>query len=734
MAVKQNLDAPPSDATPIEGLGNWFRAALLTFGLAGGIEWLLAATSSTSASLSGVVVGALVIVSIWVVCGAVWALASGLGLALMSGRASATFLVARLIAAWKRWWEERHTPRDLQRLATIACGLVGVAVFSAGSVALTAHLIENRNGPWLIAAASLVGQGILALAVLASATALRRLLIALLGRLRDKQVALWLHTPALFAVSMVFLLGAAIIGLVTYFEIFLAIEGPSLALGAAAVAVHPLVAYLWTRRGKPSTWLRRALWAAPLLAVVVAGVASQNADARRILALHGASANFAFNTFQRHVDLDQFFASSSECPPLGPLGRPPEGMSFEAYEAQCLDPKYDRPVARPEPPPSDRPDLKQRPSFLFITWDSVRADRLGYMGHARNTTPNLDAFAAKSLVFNRAFSQDSGTGPSFWSLLAGKTPFQVTLPDASRFPPKLGPDEKMLGELFAQNGYQIEAVMCGGVFDTPGWGIKRGFKRFENVCGKKKRDLAPIVADHAIETLERVSDSDKPFFLWVHFYDVHEPYSDHPDIGFGDKRVDNYDEELRYTDTHMQKLLDAAEKVAGTRPIYTIFGADHGENFDEHGFDPHARNLYRVVTQVPMITHGPNIEPQRIEAPVALNDVYPTVLDLAGIPIPEESTMVSQVPVLYGAEPDAKRMVFQENSYSRPRRHTRAVVYDRFHYIMDLTMNTSELYDYVDDPLERKNLASAGLIEEQIMRQALIRFLQSSHIPEGLRN
>src|SRR5690554_7044047 len=161
MAVKQNLDAPPSDATPIEGLGNWFRAALLTFGLAGGIEWLLAATSSTSASPSGVIVSALVIVSIWVVCGAVWALASGLGLALMSGRASATFLVAKLIAAWKRWWEERHTPRDLQRLATTARRLARAAIFSPGSVALTAQLIENRAGPCLSAPAALGGRAML---------------------------------------------------------------------------------------------------------------------------------------------------------------------------------------------------------------------------------------------------------------------------------------------------------------------------------------------------------------------------------------------------------------------------------------------------------------------------------------------------------------------------------------------------------------------------------------------
>ena len=186
----------------------------------------------------------------------------------------------------------------------------------------------------------------------------------------------------------------------------------------------------------------------------------------------------------------------------------------------------------------------------------------------------------------------------------------------------------------------------------------------------------------------------------------------------------------------MQPLLDALDEVAKDydRPLFTIFSADHGENFDEHGSDPHARNLYRIVTQVPKLVHGPGIEPGRIDPPVALNDVYPTVLDLAGIDIPQASTMVSQVPVYYGAEPDEDRMVFQENSYSRPRRHTRAVVWRRYHYIMDLTTNSNELYDYVDDPIERNNLIGTGLIEERIMRQALVRFLQTSTIPEGLED
>ena len=62
------------------------------------------------------------------------------------------------------------------------------------------------------------------------------------------------------------------------------------------------------------------------------------------------------------------------------------------------------------------------------------------------------------------------------------------------------------------------------------------------------------------------------------------------------------------------------------------------------------------------------------------------------------------------------------------------MVYGRYHYIADLTTNTEELYDYVDDPLERTNLIGTGLVEERILRQAIIRFLDTSEIPEGLED
>lgn len=714
---------------------SWFPAALLVFAGIGTVDWVLSVTSSTGVGGAGAFAGWVVFVSLWLLFATTWALATSLVLWGATGRATATPLLRLLLRRLRKWHAERHDIADAPRLATLLCAAAAIAVFIPISIVSTAHLIEERNVAWLIAATALVLQLVAAAVVFAGAAALRRLLKFLLTALRQRRRLMWINTPNVLAAAAVIATVSALYLGMSNRELYFAIEGPTLTLVASAILFHPIAAWMTDERLVLPTNLRRALYATPLLALVLVGVVSQQAEARRLVVLHGEAAKFAFNAMQRHADLDRFFLRG-DCPPLGHDGLPADGMSRAEYYDECMDPIYDRPVARRVIPEYDRPDLGEQPSFVFITWDSVRVDRLGFMGHQRDTTPHLDAFAQESLVFERAFAQDSGTGPSFWSLMAGKTPFQVNLVHGNRFPPPIADDEPMLGLLLEKGGYQNEAIMCGSVFDREDWAIRRGFAVFENVCGRHLQRLAPRVTDHSKQALRRLANSDEPFFLWVHYYDPHHPYNSHPDIGYGDSRIDRYDEELTYTDRHLKKLLDAIEETRGDydRPLFVIIGADHGENFDEHGTDPHARNLYRIVTQVPKIVNGPHIEPRRIEAPVALNDVYPSVLDLAGLDIPDGTSMVSQVPVYFGADPDEDRMIFQENSYSRPRRHTRAVVYRRYHYIMDLTTHTTELYDYVDDPLETNNLVGTGLIEEHIMRQALVRFLESSTIPEGLEN
>ena len=95
--------------------------------------------------------------------------------------------------------------------------------------------------------------------------------------------------------------------------------------------------------------------------------------------------------------------------------------------------------------------------------------------------------------------------------------------------------------------------------------------------------------------------------------------------------------------------------------------------------------------------------------------------------------MVSQVPVLFGAPPDSERLVFQENSFSRPRRHAKAVLGRGFHMIMDITNGINELYDLRQDPTEQENIYGTGLKIEKELERILRSFIKTTTIPKGLR-
>jgi arylsulfatase A-like enzyme len=219
----------------------------------------------------------------------------------------------------------------------------------------------------------------------------------------------------------------------------------------------------------------------------------------------------------------------------------------------------------------------------------------------------------------------------------------------------------------------------------------------------------------------------------VHFFDPHTPYTPHPEFEFGDSPMDDYDEEIRYTDEQLGKLLDEARKPSKSRSVFIAISADHGENFAEHGRDPHARTLYAEVTHVPLVIYGPEVAAGVAAEPVATSDLFPTFIELAGLEVPEASTMVSLAPMLLGEAGDPERMVFQENSWSRPTHHVKGVVQGWYHMIMDLTAGTVELYDLENDPGEKENLYGMDVPEEVELHRALLWFIQTTEIPPEIR-
>jgi len=314
--------------------------------------------------------------------------------------------------------------------------------------------------------------------------------------------------------------------------------------------------------------------------------------------------------------------------------------------------------------------------------------------------------------------------------MAGKTPFQTRVDNSGRFPPNFLPSEVTLPRRLADAGYHTVALLCGRVFATGHWNLKQGFATYREVCGRTQSKQAEGVTAVALEALRAARAAGEPFFLWVHYYDPHEPYHDHPELDFGVGKRAHYDEEIAYTDAHLGPLLEALT-APGNRRTYVALTADHGENFGEHGRAPHARTLYYEVTHVPLLIWGTDMKPRRVPEPVAMNDIHPTFLELAHLPF-EHSTMGSQVATLWGHPADPNRLVFQENSFARPRRHVKGVVGLNHHMLMDLTSQTVELYDLRTDTREADNLYGSGLPVEATLESALRAFIPTTSVPDNL--
>ncbi len=612
-------------------------------------------------------------------------------------------------------WLKAATP------AGLLAGFAGSGMGVAGLYGWLWYLVTYRHGAGLIAAAGVLGAVVLGLVAAGLFVALRRQLgrLDLSGR--------GLTAPRVLKVGAALIAGGMVVASVVLWRVLLSTGAVGWIPVAAAAACGFLVNRKRTRRRVAA---RRVV---VLSALVVAGVCIPVGRASAIGLATGVAkwplvAVIQLSDFDR--DGTPWLPKAADCAPFSKDRHPaareiPHNGIDEDCDGSDEAPVFKRPEQRPFKPRVPRPDL------LLITFDATRADHMGFMGYRRKLTPNLDRLTKRGVVFRRAFSQDSGTGPSFWSLMAGKTPFQVALEQAGRFPPQFAASERLLAEELTRLGYSTHALLCGYVF-AGHWNIRRGFDSYREVCGKRTRDEAQVVANEASVKVRSLAKGG-PFFLWVHFYDPHHPYQSHPELKLGTARIDRYDEEIKFTDAHFGRLLAQIDGALAKRPHYIAFTADHGENFDEHGRDQHARTLYREVTHVPLVIAGADVVPTMVDVPVAMADINPTFLQLAGGDRTPASTMLSLAPALFGAPLDPTRVVFQENSWSRPRRHQKAAISGRYHLIVDQSLGTQELYDLESDFGQRRNLIGTGLSAETRLAKAMRAFLTTTKLPPELR-
>jgi choline-sulfatase len=290
------------------------------------------------------------------------------------------------------------------------------------------------------------------------------------------------------------------------------------------------------------------------------------------------------------------------------------------------------------------------PNIILITLDTVRADRMGFLGSHRGLTPTLDSLARQSVVFTRAYSQVPLTAPSHATILTGTYPQFHQVQD---FEMPLGKDLPYAPAILRAHGYHTAAFVGSMVLD-PGLGLAVGFDRGFDTYDAGFHPLSPTgdrykeedrykseerraddVVAHALGWLQQHSGA--PFFMWVHLYDPHDPY-DPPEPYKSKYAAAPYDGEIAYTDSAVGKFLRQLRTRGFFDGALVAVMADHGESLGDHGEDFHGFFLYDETIHVPLLIKlpGETSAGKRIETRVELVDVLPTILEAVGIAIPQE--------------------------------------------------------------------------------------------------
>jgi arylsulfatase A-like enzyme len=294
-------------------------------------------------------------------------------------------------------------------------------------------------------------------------------------------------------------------------------------------------------------------------------------------------------------------------------------------------------------PPAPRGEIRARlaadgrPNLLLIVVDTLRADRTTPYGFAQDTTPELARWAAHGVVFERALAQSSWTKISMASLLTSLWPRSHAIHDVRD---GLGEGALTLAEVLRDAGYRCYAVQTNGWLDQS-FGFHQGFERYVFPGGAGARLPKAGVWPHVDRVVEEASrllaahDRSAPFFLYLHFMDVHE-YAAPPEFKtFGSDAAGAYLAAIRWVDDGIRRVREALEDAGLARNTLIVFASDHGESLGEHGRDGHARDLRAPVLNVPLVLRLPfESEPVRIATQVRNLDIAPTLLEAAGIAVP----------------------------------------------------------------------------------------------------
>jgi len=383
-------------------------------------------------------------------------------------------------------------------------------------------------------------------------------------------------------------------------------------------------------------------------------------------------------------------------------------------------------------------------NVVLVTFDTTRADRIGSYGNDRIQTPTLDGLAAEGIRFANAVSVAPITAPSHSSILTGLYPTAHGFRDNGLF--VLDERTVTLAEILRDQGYATAAAV--GAFPVVSrFGFDQGFDLFddhltgmyEDYLGNRavpKEDLffderrAAQVNEAVLPWLEQRGD--QPFFLWLHYFDPHQPFEPPPPYNqlYAD---DLYNGEIAYADSRLGHLLEQLRRLGSLDRTLIVMTADHGEGLGEHNELTHAILAYDSTLHVPLIIRPPGLGAEGarvIENRVGVVDIVPTILDLLGIAAPVEIQGRSLRPLWDGkADPELAADRYQPQYYAENLSPRLTHGWGELRVLYDGNLKyihgpRPEMYDLSTDPEELIDLSFAHPEQAGRLREELAAFIQ----------
>lgn len=398
-------------------------------------------------------------------------------------------------------------------------------------------------------------------------------------------------------------------------------------------------------------------------------------------------------------------------------------------------------------------------NVVFITLDTLRADRLGCYGYTRPTSPNIDRFARDCVLFTDAWSTSSFTPPAHASMFTSQ---YVTTHGLLAWKPGLPDAALTLAEIFKHAGYRTAASVNLSLLSALNLG--QGFDDRKERKADHGHDLreARVITSDGLEVIR--GSSRKPFFTWLHYYDIHAPYARHPGwarrfnpngrpgvgddnlhynrfpsqvekLGFSEDDLrfisDRYDAGVAYVDAQLGPLLDELSTPQRRADTLVVMTSDHGENLLEHRerIFTHDPFLHRVVTHVPLLIRFPNglgagLRPDGL---VSLIDIAPTILEVVGLDRPASYQGLSLLPLLSNSAWPRTEVFMEAYGWQQ---QVKKAARSKSHYVhLDQKAGKTTFYDLASDPDEQSPLTSPPSPHAALLLERLHAFIAANGAP-----